>query len=633
MQIKGVLLGAALIILALALVNPAASIFMGTCEGYIFNVSGGLAVGATVNVTVDGCASQNCWASTASDSGGYYVVANLNLDKYGNVTVYANKSNQYGVNASSADQFQAAYVNVTMCSAPFPPTLTAQPDIHTTSANLSWASGADPNSLPTYDRYQLDSNTIIFNATSPQYEFGLSYASHTWRVQTCNAGCCSPWASDTFLVYNNPPSKPNLTDQLDTLNSNVTLYWISGVDPDGDPTHDEYQFQSNPIISPATSPKNETGLTYQTYTWKVRTCDNLGACSDWAIDTFSVINNPCPPPVLVPVPNGHFTNVTLNWTSNTTDIDGDPCHDRYQFDSNPIVDPATHPRNETNLTLGASYTWGVQSCDNKGACSVWQYDSFTTQNSPPSPPNLTAQPDTDASSVALQWTSGIDPDGDPTYDEYRFNYGAIITNATSPQVEALIGINVWTWQARTCDAYACSSWATDTFIRYECSCPTCPPCQGGGGGGGGGGGAGACGVLYQNVTCNESWVCEDWSPCFEIHPKYNKIWGHKKQGVQVRECADTSTCKTNCTRPDTWQFCEPEKGPIPSLTLPVMFAIPIWVVILILILIGLIIYLIYRDRKLKKELKELKEGQNEYSKYKKSPYFEKWVKGLYKRAK
>ena len=557
---------------------------------------------------------------TFSDSGGYYVVANLNLNAGEDVTVYANKSSQYGSNTGTADSWQAAFVNVTMCSAPNPPTLTSQPDIHTTSANLSWTSGTDPNNLSTYDRYQLDTNPIISNATSPQYESGLSYSSHTWKVQTCNPGCCSAWESDTFQVYNNQPTSPTLTDQQDTLNSSVTLYWTSGSDPDGDSTYDEYQFHSNPIISNATSPQNETGLSYQTYTWKVRTCDVLGACSDWAIDTFSVINNPCPPPVLVPVSDGFFTNVTLNWTSNSTDTDGDPCHDRFQFDSDPIIDPATPPQTKTGLSLGVTYTWRVQSCDNKGACSVWVSDTFSTQNNAPSKPNLTDQPHTDASSVALEWISGVDPDGNPTYDEYRFNYSSIVTNATSPQIETITGIQFLTWQVRTCDIYgACSGWATDTFIRYEC--PECVCEEGGGGGGGYGGGIG---VIYRNVTpefCKEEWVCEDWSPCIRVLGKYKKLWGFKKLGIQVRDCIDKTNCGTTCSKPDTWQYCKPPKPP--EIDLPILFTIPKWTSAVIFSLIaGLAISLLY--------LRKLKKVQNAY---KKTAYYKKWLKSLYKKPK
>ena len=531
-ETKGsVMLKALFAVLAMLLaVSAAQAIYLGTVEGYTKDNGGSPVVNATVNATVIGCSGAACSQSGTSDSNGYYVIANLNLPAGGTVKVTATKGSQYGEASGTADQFQAAYVNVTMCIAPPTPTLQPIADTHNpTTFTFNWTSSGPR------DDFYLNGNTYI-NVTPPQYQY-LSYANHTWGVRACNASCCSGWVYDTFVVYNNPPSQPVLTDQPDTISNNVTLQWTSGTDPDGDPTYDEYQFQSNPVVSPATSPQNESGLGYQSYTWKVRTCDDRGACSAWASDSFSVVNNACPPPVLVSVADGHFTSVVLQWTSNATDMDGDPCHDRYQFGSDAVVDPATSPQSKSGLSLGVSYTWRVQSCDNKSACSAWQYDTFITQNNAPSAPSLVDQPHTDASSVALQWASGIDPDGDPTYDEYQFDSGAVVSPPTSPQVELLSGIDYHTWQVRTCDNHsACSSWAQDTFVRYEC--PTCPPGRGGGG---------AClPALPPNatiLTCLENWVCEEWSACNPLTL------------TQTRECADTMNCSTKCYMPDVIRKC------------------------------------------------------------------------------
>jgi hypothetical protein len=279
-----------------AAASPAQAIYLGTCDGYIKNTTGSLISGAQVNVSVSGCTSgTGCNASTTSDSGGYYVVANLDLAAGGTVSVSASHAptSGSGSNTGTADQFQAARVNVTLCSAPSSPTLTPQADIHyPPQATLSWTSGTDPYGLPTYDRYQLDSNAVVENATSPQSETSLSYASHTWRVQTCNAGCCSSWSSDTFLVYNNAPSAPTLTDQADTNATQVILSWTSGTDPDADTIYDQYRFNEGNITN-ATSPQIETlpNVT-DTYIWEVRTCDTLGSCSSWVNDTF--IKYTCP---------------------------------------------------------------------------------------------------------------------------------------------------------------------------------------------------------------------------------------------------------------------------------------------------------------------------------------------------
>ncbi|MEM7814715.1 MAG: hypothetical protein QXF55_00020 [Candidatus Aenigmatarchaeota archaeon] len=523
-----IILAAVAVLFAASIAN---AIYLGTVEGYTKDSGGSPVSNVTVNATVIGCSGAACSQVGTSDANGYYVIANLNLPAGGTVRVTASKGSQYGESNGTADQFQAAYVNVTMCTAPPAPTLQPIADTHNpTTFTFNWTSSGPR------DDFYLNGNTYL-NVIAPQYQY-LSYGSHTWGVRSCNATCCSGWVYDSFSVYNNPPSQPVLTDQPDTIANNVTLSWTSGTDPDSDPTYDEYQFQSNPVQSNVTSPQNESGLSYQTYTWKVRTCDDRGACSAWASDSFSVVNNPCPPPVLQPVPDGHFTSVILNWTSNATDIDGDPCHDRYQFGADAIIDPATSPQTKSGLSLGVSYTWRVQSCDNKGACSPWQSDTFITQNNAPSAPVLIDQNHTDASSVGLRWTSGTDPDSDTTYDEYQFDSGAVVSPATSPQVELLSGIDYHTWRVRTCDSHgACSSWSQDTFVRYEC--PACPPGRGGGGG--------ACvTTLPPNatvLTCMEDWVCEEWSACNPLTL------------VQTRECADIADCGTKCYMPDVIRRC------------------------------------------------------------------------------
>ena len=577
----------AVVLVVLIIPNSASAIYLGTCEGYIKNGTGDYLSGITVDVTVSSC-SDGCTGSTTTDSNGYYVVANLNLPAGGTVTADASGSGYAGSNSGTADQFQAAEVNVSVCKSPEQPNLTPQADIHyPPEANLSWTSGTGYAGA-TYDRYQMDSNSVVENATSPQYESSLSYSSHTWKVQTCNEvdSCCSIWASDTFSVYNNPPSQPSLTPQQDTNQNNVSLSWTSGTDPDGDATYDEYKFHSNSIISNATSPQNESGLDYGSYTWRVRTCDNLSSCSAWSTDSFSIVNHPCPAPVLTNQPNTHDTNVTLYWTSNSTDEDGEACHDRYQFGGGTVLENATSPQQEENLTQGQSYTWKVQSCDIHDACSGWSSDSFTITNDPPSAPNLTDQAHTSESFVTLYWTSGTDPNGDATHDEYDFN--GTVKNATSPQVEqGLTGTSLITWRVRTCDALgACSSWTTDTFIRADCeglvSCPACPPCESEGGGGGA-----ICTPYlvtryitkhYNMTLCNESWVCEDWGECTSA-------------GYQFRECVDTEQCGTTCRMPLIARECIPPEIEKPEIVVPA--AIPDWAWVSIVVNVLLVVSIVY----------------------------------------
>lgn len=378
-----------LVLLLIPIVH--APIFLGTCDGYILDLGGGVVSGANVTVSVNGCSGEGCVKNVLSDSGGYYVSANLNLDPGETVSVSAFKGSATGSNTGTADSFQAARVNVTLCEAPSSPSLIDQGDQHANNVTFFWTSGTDPNAYPTHDEFQLDSNPVVSPATSPKTETGLSYTAHTWKARTCNSGCCSSWASDTFTITNSAPSTTLLTDQGDTHDTNVTLSWTSGTDPEGDTTHDEFQFQSEAIVSPATSPVTKTGLVLgTTYTWRVRTCDSIGACSAWASDTFTVTNTFPSSPTLEDEPSTTSTTVSLNWASGA-DADADAVTDELQFSiysdfSALLYDytNATSPLTITNLSKFTTYYWRVRSCDQTG-CSAWASDSFIVYYCSPCP--------------------------------------------------------------------------------------------------------------------------------------------------------------------------------------------------------------------------------------------------------
>lgn len=91
---------------------------------------------------------------------------------------------------------------------------------------------------------------------------------------------------------------------------------------------------------------------------------------------------------------------------------------------------------------------------------------------------------------------------------------------------------------------------------------TCPATIPGGGGGGGGG-----------VSCNEKWVCGEWSECMNLKESYSQErvsykvntlitprcslfnWDEKVCGYQIRECKDLKKCKSNLTLPGIMQEC------------------------------------------------------------------------------
>ncbi len=378
---------AVLVLLAVPLAY-AGDVYTGTCDGYIHYMNGNAFSGATVTVTVNGCSGDGCVGHYISESTGYYVIANLKLNSGGTVSVYANKSTATGVNTGIANPSGAARVNVTVCNPPTSPSLTPQADQHINSVSLSWTSGTDPWGYTQHDEFRLDLGTINTTANSPQSKSGLSYnILHTWRVWTCNDQCCSAPGSSTFTITNAAPPAPNLTAQADTHNTSVSLNWISYPDSESDtPVHNEFQFDSEAIINPATSPQAISGLVLGTdHTWRVRTCDSLGeaagGCSAWVSDSFSITNEAPTAPILVHQPSTTLTNVSLNWTSGT-DPEGDPVHDEFQFshfyDFSTLLysnTSATSPTIMTNLSNDSIYYWRVKTCDPE-RCSPWATDSF-----------------------------------------------------------------------------------------------------------------------------------------------------------------------------------------------------------------------------------------------------------------
>jgi hypothetical protein len=373
-------------VLAVVLSSPAyANIFLGTCDGYVFDMSNGIIEGANVTATIGGCSggeSNGCVGSRISQSNGYYVIPNLNVNPGGTISLGATATisghDGSGSASATANKFQAGRANITLCFAPDTPLLIYMNDSHNNSVIFYWNSGADPFGYSTYDQFQLDSGAIE-TKTSP-LPMNVSYSSHTWKVRTCNSGCCSPFAENSFDIYNTPPFPPTLTDQENTHYANVTLYWTNGSDSDGDAIYHQFQFDSQPIQNNSLSPVAVSGISFGPHTWRVRACDFL-ECSNWAEDSFNRTNGIPPEPVLKPQGNTTSTTIKLNWTSGA-DPDNDPVHDEFQFSiyydfSTNIISlaNASPPVSIANLSSFEKYYWRVRTCDS-GACSAWSQSSF-----------------------------------------------------------------------------------------------------------------------------------------------------------------------------------------------------------------------------------------------------------------
>jgi len=398
--------------ISLATSGPPGCLNPTVVDGYIFHANGTPAGGVNVTVTTS-ASSCNKW-STISEPTGYYAIPGLDIVGK-TVTVSAT----YGPESGQASKYSSSStirINVTICAPPPQPTLVDQSDTHQTTVTLSWtcpASGYYGEAVTCYYSF----NGGPWQAISPpKTESGLAYqTTYSWSVKA-SGYCDSAPATDTFTVYNNPPSAPTLVDQPNTHNTSVVLNWTSGSDPDGDSVKDIFYFDDD------ANPKDD------------------------------------------PLYTNEFA-----------------------------VPPTKHSIPISGLSYGVTYYWEVCTCDDTGApnnCTCAQ-DSFTVGNQPPTKPTLVDVDNISSTSVELSWTSGVDPEGDPTYDVYEFgpngNYVTHISPASSPITQSgLKSFTLYTWRVKTCDQHgACSGWASDDFIVClgEGVCPPCPPCRGGGGGG------------------------------------------------------------------------------------------------------------------------------------------------------
>ncbi len=287
-------------------------VYMGTSEGYIFNTENQNVSDAKVVVTVNRC-SVGCSRETSSESSGYYMTANLNLPKLDLLSVYAEKETalglEFGTATGSSNEFQAAEIDVKICLPPPEPFLINKSSTHKTSETFEWISYADKKNYQVYDEFQFDSNSSVksnnYGKKSTSVD-GLSFSSHIWRVRTCNNFCCSSWVYSSINVGNSAPSPPVIKNQSDTaILGKKTFEWISGADPDGDSTYDEFKFgilnMETEKVSPATSPIIRSVLGCHFYQWGVRTCEKTisGLCSLWSEGGFFACGMQCPVCTLV----------------------------------------------------------------------------------------------------------------------------------------------------------------------------------------------------------------------------------------------------------------------------------------------------------------------------------------------
>jgi hypothetical protein len=306
---------------ALASTGPPGCMNPTVVDGYILFANGTPVAGA--NVTISTSASDcNLW-STISEPSGYYAIPGLNiLNKQVNglakiyVTIPGKEGLYDGINGSYSPS-STLRLNITI--RPSSPRLVDISDRHNgTNIVFAWQSGIEPSTDSTYDEFALLPNSFE-RKTSPQI-LNLPFGTYTWAVRTCNSKVCSAQSTNTFSVYNNPPSQPILNEISYSNDTSVTLSWKSGIDTDTLPKDsliDEIQVSYDPSFSstlyslrtPTTDGASQSidisnlSNLRQVY-WRVRTCDNTFAqnnCSAFSQSSFFVAKTvagvcpPCPP--------------------------------------------------------------------------------------------------------------------------------------------------------------------------------------------------------------------------------------------------------------------------------------------------------------------------------------------------
>jgi hypothetical protein len=220
-------------------------------------------------------------------------------------------------------------------------------------------------------------------------------------------------------------------------------------------------------------------------------------------------------PVVQAILDTHNTVIEFNWTSGTDPINYNVRDEfvlsggqSFSQDVNPAIAGGTN-NIQRNLPISNSYTWQVRTCNMPPAgvamndvfcCSAWSTDGFNIGNLPPTAPNGSAT--RDGVNAVLNWTSGTDPESDPTYDQFRFVGGQTVGNSTSSVLSPIIMATdlLISWEIRTCDNFnACSSWVRiDSVFCPIVEGVSCPPSGGSSGGGSSGGGGG--GSTVQKIV-------------------------------------------------------------------------------------------------------------------------------------
>lgn len=327
--------------------------------------------------------------------------------------------------------------------------------VNASSVNVTWAAATDTDGdAITYNLYAGKQPTALHQIASGITGTGYNLANlpgstqYFWKVVAIDGrGGVTESDVHNFSTLNHAPTAPVLISPVDGLTGapkELVLSWNRSTDPDGDAVYYTIAFGTDPAALNTIPGLRGTAydfggnalLSNTTYFWKVIATDQKGGETASGLRQYTTFRNEFPTLGLTPVtPANNSTGVSLtpslSWTKPAGnwlfDVYAGTSYTFYSLVASNITDTpfVLNHINGAALKPHTTYLWKVVPKDavgNTHAADVWQ---FTTRNSVPSKPQLSA-PVNNATgqpySVSLTWLPVTDADGDLVlYDVYLGN--------------------------------------------------------------------------------------------------------------------------------------------------------------------------------------------------------------------